>query len=69
MLMKYKDFKTMSQNEMKQILGGNEPAINNCNAACDSGCTFSGGGDGTCSKPKSGPNEGKCFCVAAGAGD
>jgi bacteriocin-like protein len=30
MLMKYKDFKTMSQNEMKEIKGGNAPMVYVC---------------------------------------
>jgi bacteriocin-like protein len=27
MLMKYKDFKTMTRNEMKNVLGGNEVSV------------------------------------------
>ena len=38
MLMKYKDFKTMSQNEMKSIKGGTAPggggAGDNCRVTC-----------------------------------
>ncbi len=42
MLMKYKDFKTMSPNEMKEIKGGNAPAEGGwcrATATCQNGST------------------------------
>ena len=57
--MKYKDFKTMSQNEMKQILGGNPPADGGACGTCTTGdklpstlnCTESKLVPGYCEKP------------------
>ena len=61
--MKYKDFKVMSQNEMKNVKGGNAPGGgNNCNAACDSTCTLSTNETGKCASNANG-----CFCVGAGS--
>ena len=34
MLMKYKDFKVMSQKEMKQVLGGDAPLDKPCSKCC-----------------------------------
>ncbi|MCB0709724.1 MAG: bacteriocin [Chitinophagaceae bacterium] len=39
--MKYKDFKVMTQNEMKNVIGGNEPPLN-CSHSCPAGQSAQG---------------------------
>lgn len=34
MLMKYKDFKLMTQNEMKNVMGGSAPKTTYCTVVC-----------------------------------
>jgi len=41
MLMKYKDFKIMTQNEMKNVIGGYEPPMN-CSHSCPAGQSAQG---------------------------
>jgi bacteriocin-like protein len=63
MLMKYKDFKTMSQNEMKEIKGGNAPAegggaciLTYTNSSGQQSFYGFGGGSGSCSSQSSNAN-------------
>ena len=41
MIMKYKDFKTMSENEMKSVMGGSKEISTTCTYRC---CTHVSGG-------------------------
>lgn len=63
--MKYKDFKMLSNDDMKQIRGGYDelmPPDGSCGSGCNRTCTLSNGNAGNCYMPNSGPNAGKCFC-------
>jgi bacteriocin-like protein len=55
MLMKYKDFKVMSQNEMKKVMGGYPPDWGSCTVSCG-GAVFN-----TCSC-----EAGAIFCASGG---
>jgi bacteriocin-like protein len=48
MLMKYKDFKQMSANEMKNVVGGKIPSPPVCNTSQPCSGVLNGGGSGFC---------------------
>ncbi len=64
MLMKYKDFKMMSINEMKNVLGGIQPGGGLCSIETACSLTIIGSnGQFTTFNGECGLNNGQCICV------
>lgn len=73
MIMKYKDFKTMSKDEMKSINGGNPPAggggsciLTYTNSSGQSTFYIHNGGSGNCSSQSSSANS-ACVTILSNA--
>lgn len=55
----------LSRAEMKSIMAGSGDDGGQCGTDCaDTTTCVTGGHNGHCHKPTSGPNAGKCFCTA-----
>jgi bacteriocin-like protein len=70
MLMKYKDFKMLSENEMKKIKGGDAPPDGDegggSDAGCPTSCTKKVGNTTYIGSCKKAPNNIGCYCSQSG---